>query len=1315
MNSRAITVVRSPVVRSGATFFGSRALNAVLLLGQLALVSAWYPQAAAAQFFVIWTVGWCAAVWLRFGFDQLLPKHAAHARLERGEEPVAGFRRLLRRTAPPLAIVLAPLIAGLLPGISLLTAAEAAGACMVTALAWSLTSVLGGLARGYEHVGLAGFVQGVIPAVGALSAVPVAAFFNRSWFTLTLSAAVCLGVSAMLAIWLVAHRVGAGPVRSLLGARASRFDRDLVPAALVSAIGETGLWLPVWLASGLGVGARGVAALYAASRIAAAFSWLAASVAAVATPLLAGALARHDQRELRHLLSRSSALSGVISVPVAIVGIVFASSLMGVTGGTYVAYGGLLVALISGRFVDACTGPLGEALIVGNRARVELVNMVVFAGCVVGLGVALEPGMGVLGLAVATGIALAVCNVTRVTAVAVLLRHGWGSTSPRRVRFAVWAEQAGLFVCAVVAALIAAGWVDRGTTLAFAGALTLVCSSLALVTLGARRAVGGSLTALARSPVSVICVVWALLFVLRPLDLYFDPSNTTVPLFELGFSRAALTWAVAIGALGCSAWGLGYLRLLRAPVARAEPERSAAPLHLAPAAGLLAFGTLLWGALFVRQGGPAALLHHAASIHANQQASFYGIAGVWIVQATGLFALDRFLRGAGRRALAVLLVAAALSAAAAVALEIRGLAVIAALAAVAIYLRARPPSRRMALTGGAIAIAAVAVLGFGERVRSYTQSTSTSHALTLALHTPPSSYAVADMTPFDNLVTIGELVPRSIPRLNGSSIEAIPAAFVPRAVWPAKPQPVDQQVTSYLYPGSSAGSPISMQGELWWNYGWPGVLLGAALLGALMGVFTRRGLFARTESGRLLYAVFFASAFAPMLSAMATMAANTAIALASAAVVAAVLWAPAPLRRGYAALRAWVLEPHSRQTAVLAPTGGARFPLIDSVRGIAATGVLVCHAAALIYAPLMSPYNNWASVLGIVAVDCFFVTSGFVLYRPFVLARARRAPEPSIGSFLTRRLFRITPAYWVALTLTAMLVPAVVPGVLTAHGWMYYLLVSNYAPHGMYAGGMTVAWTLEIELTFYLALPLIAVAIRRLSPPGLSIGRELAAAAVLLIMGVGVVSAVAITESSTVLLRSLAGTVGWFAIGMGIAALSVAAEMRKFAPGRARWLRHLPSLLWIGAVAAFIGAVMQHDFPTSTDPNPLVTPTTYLIMVSLCILSGTFIVVPAMLRSRGRGIVARVLATPLLRWLGQISFGIYLYHYPIIYLLKKTALLPAAATPRAIVLIGLTFVCTTACAALSWYLVERPFIRMSRRRRAARAGAPVVALSEVAA
>ena len=117
-----------------------------------------------------------------------------------------------------------------------------------------------------------------------------------------------------------------------------------------------------------------------------------------------------------------------------------------------------------------------------------------------------------------------------------------------------------------------------------------------------------------------------------------------------------------------------------------------------------------------------------------------------------------------------------------------------------------------------------------------------------------------------------------------------------------------------------------------------------------------------------------------------------------------------------------------------------------------------------------------------VGVTLFFVISGFLLYRPFVAARMVGAPATRLRDFARRRLLRIVPAYWLALT-----VLAIYPGergVFTNHWWIYYGFGQIYND-GTVLRGLGQAWSLCVEITFYAALPfyaaLMARALRRLS------------------------------------------------------------------------------------------------------------------------------------------------------------------------------------------------------------------------------------------
>src|SRR4051794_11602732 len=256
-------------------------------------------------------------------------------------------------------------------------------------------------------------------------------------------------------------------------------------------------------------------------------------------------------------------------------------------------------------------------------------------------------------------------------------------------------------------------------------------------------------------------------------------------------------------------------------------------------------------------------------------------------------------------------------------------------------------------------------------------------------------------------------------------------------------------------------------------------------------------------------------------------------------------------------------QPHV-EPVVAPPPGNPRFPLVDSLRAIAALSVLVTHTAFLSGANAFGWYGAYTARLD-VGVTVFFVISGFLLYRPFVAARLDGRPGPRVRDYARRRVLRIFPAYWLALTVLAIW-PGLI-GVWSGHWWAYYGLVQNYFGPWI-IGGIGATWSLCVEMSFYIALPLLAWGMLRLLPRRTREQRVRTELAMLLTLSAVSIAVRAISDG-TLWHNTLIGNFDWFALGMLVALASAAWAPRDVEPAPARWLRRFPALAWICAGIAF--------------------------------------------------------------------------------------------------------------------------------------------------
>src|SRR3989440_3050155 len=323
-------------------------------------------------------------------------------------------------------------------------------------------------------------------------------------------------------------------------------------------------------------------------------------------------------------------------------------------------------------------------------------------------------------------------------------------------------------------------------------------------------------------------------------------------------------------------------------------------------------------------------------------------------------------------------------------------------------------------------------------------------------------------------------------------------------------------------------------------------------------------------------------------------------------------------------------------------TGGVRFPLVDSLRAIAALSVFAFHVAIVAAPPhAIAIFTNRLNL----AVELFFIISGFLLYRPFVAARLIRGRRAlGSGRYAWHRFLRIVPAYWVALTVIGLWLERRTvfgPDAIAYYGFgqVYSFRTIN--------GGIGQAWTLSIEVAFYVFLPFWAWGIGRIR--ALTARRrvrvEFIALGLLAIFSLvykAVMDGAATWMDPRVwfaLDNALPRYLDQFAIGMALAVASVWFETHR-PPRAVKVIEDHPWIPW--SVAAVAMAILATQFATRT------TEFGSLRVHYLDTLIAVGLFLPAVFGAPSRGFVRRLLGSPVLIRIGGVSYGLYLWHLAVI-------------------------------------------------------------------
>jgi peptidoglycan/LPS O-acetylase OafA/YrhL len=343
---------------------------------------------------------------------------------------------------------------------------------------------------------------------------------------------------------------------------------------------------------------------------------------------------------------------------------------------------------------------------------------------------------------------------------------------------------------------------------------------------------------------------------------------------------------------------------------------------------------------------------------------------------------------------------------------------------------------------------------------------------------------------------------------------------------------------------------------------------------------------------------------------------------------------------------------------------------LDGLRGLAALGVLTLHVwmftvqGAHGHDELVSLLTGELR-LGVVL---FFVLSGYLLAGPWVASGLEDRPRPRLGRFAVKRAARIVPAYWVAMVGSFWLLAG------TGHDYevsarqlpLFAAFGQNYVASA--AGRLDPPmWSLVVEVSFYAVLPLAGWLLVRAARRGWMA----VVCAGLAALGLAWSAAGALLAWPETAMSTLPTFLPVFACGMAAAVLA-----HRRAPSRAAWW----ALVVAGGALVCADAVWHHQG----------TGMTGHVVRDLPAALGFAAVVAAVAAHP-----PAVLSRAPLRGLGTISYGLYLWHLPVLLWLRFEGLMGGG-----FVLPWLEVAALTALVAwASWVLVERPALEAVGRWR----------------
>jgi peptidoglycan/LPS O-acetylase OafA/YrhL len=345
-------------------------------------------------------------------------------------------------------------------------------------------------------------------------------------------------------------------------------------------------------------------------------------------------------------------------------------------------------------------------------------------------------------------------------------------------------------------------------------------------------------------------------------------------------------------------------------------------------------------------------------------------------------------------------------------------------------------------------------------------------------------------------------------------------------------------------------------------------------------------------------------------------------------------------------------------TEIASSTG--RLLQLDALRAFAILAVLFEHWAG--------DLRDWFPIGGgTLGVNLFFTLSGFLITGLLLEDFARNSEKPGaiLTGFYIRRVFRLAPAFYAVLLILALLG---IGDITLSWPWHVTYLSNFYMAMG---GTESVLWTLAVEEQFYILWPMVLLMTPR---------RWLVSVVVAMIAMPFVFKLVALALGYRLSFYLLP----WQLDALGAGCLLAVLSFRNGRRNQFDWFTARRRSIFAAAAFATIGLAALDWYVSGSGMTRffLVNPLSAVFMAWLTLMS-----------ARGwSGWVGCIFESPILQYIGRISYGIYLVHNWAPDIVEKF-LGPMPKYQAAPIVVALTF----GVCALSWHFFELPLIRVGRK------------------